>query len=272
MTAAIDWAEVEGIATAAEAGGGTVGVSLIAPNGERYRHNGERRFRAASTVKIPIMGELYRQIAQGTHALDEPYVLRQADITPGSGVLLHLHTGLQLTINDLLYLMISISDNTATNILIDLVGMDRVNATMRDLGMRQSTLGRKMKGSPAEPGDPENWATPDEYAQLIQRILVGDVVSRQACEEMRAMLEKQQNTRRIARYLPEEPGISWGSKTGSIKGVTNDVGFITTERGTLILSIFCEDLADQHVGEQVIGNISRAAMTATGIVTPLTTS
>jgi hypothetical protein len=56
-----------------------------------------------------------------------------------------------------------------------------------------------------------------------------------------------------------------------VTGVTNDVGFITTERGTLLLSIFCEGLPDQHVGEQVIGDISRAAMTATGIVAPLPT-
>lgn len=272
MSTGIDWTEVERIVTAAEAGGGTVGVCLIGPNGETYHHNGERKFRAASTVKIPIMIELYRQIEQGQHTLDEPYVLIDADRTPGSGVILHLHTGLQLTVNDLLYLMISISDNSATNILIDLVGMDRVNAVMRELGMPQSTLGRKMQGKPAEGSQAENWATPDEYAHIVQALLAGDVISRQASTEMREMLEKQQNTRRISRYLPEGPGISWGSKTGSIKGVTNDAGFITSERGTLILSIFCEDLADQHVGEKVIGDISRAAMTATGIVTPLTTS
>ena len=120
-------------------------------NGEPFTHHGvDRRFRAASTVKIPIMIELYRQIDQGQPALADPYVLRPEDHAVGSGVLLHLHDGLALTLNDLIYLMISISDNTATNILIDLAGMDRVNATMQDLDMANSTLGRTMKGRPAQ--------------------------------------------------------------------------------------------------------------------------
>ncbi len=83
---------------------------------------------------------------------------------------------------------------------------------------------------------------------------------------MSATLEKQQNPRRIARYLPEREDLRWGSKTGSVKGVVNDVGFVTSERGTVILSVFCENLPDQHTGEQVIGEISRAALAAAGIL------
>jgi beta-lactamase class A len=86
------------------------------------------------------------------------------------------------------------------------------------------------------------------------------------------MLEKQQCTRRISRYLPEDESIRWGSKTGSIAGVTNDVGFVASDRGTVIVSVFCEDLADQHVGEQVIGDVARAALRATSIVEPTSSS
>ena len=86
---------------------------------------------------------------------------------------------------------------------------------------------------------------------------------------MRTMLEKQQNTRRISRYLPTGAGITWGSKTGSITGVANDVGFISTPRGTILLSIFTEDLPDPHSAERAIGLIGRAAMLDTKIVEPL---
>ncbi len=95
------------------------------------------------------MVEIYRQIDCGECSLDDPYILRDDDKAVGSGVMLHLQDGATLTLNDLIYLMISISDNTATNLLIDMAWMDNVNETMRALGMANSLLGRKMKGRPA---------------------------------------------------------------------------------------------------------------------------
>ncbi|MBA2520792.1 MAG: serine hydrolase, partial [Chloroflexia bacterium] len=259
MVPATDWTELETIARAAEASGGSVGFAIVAPDGKTFARNGDRRYGAASTVKVALMVELYRQIDRGERALDDHYRLRDDDRAAGSGVLLHVHEGIELTLGDLIYLMISISDNTATNVLIDLAGMERVNATMRSLGMVGSTLGRKMKGRPAEADEAENWATPNDYATIVRAILDGAAATAESCARMVDMLEKQQNKRRIARYLPEADGTRWGTKTGSVLGVTNDVGFVITGKVTLIVSVFCENLPDQHVGEQVIGEISRAA-------------
>ncbi|MDQ3692826.1 MAG: class A beta-lactamase-related serine hydrolase [Chloroflexota bacterium] len=272
MVSVTDWTELESTARAAEASGGSVGFAIVAPDGETLARNGDRRYGAASTVKIPLMVELYRQLDRGERALDDQYRLRHDDLAAGSGVLLHLHEGIELTLGDLVYLMISISDNTATNVLIDLAGMERVNATMRSLGMVDSTLGRKMKGRPAEADEEENWATPNDYATVVGAILDGAAATAESCARMVDMLEKQQNKRRIARYLPEAEGIRWGTKTGSVLGVTNDVGFVISGKGRLIVSVFCENLPDQHAGEQVIGEISRAAMKTTGIAAPLYTS
>jgi beta-lactamase class A len=258
------WADVDRLIHTAEESGGTVGVSLVASTGARFAHGGDRRFRAASTVKIPIMVEFFRQVERGEQSQTQRHSLRDEDRTPGSGVLLHLHAGVELTVEDLLYLMISISDNTATNLLIERVGMDNVQRTMRELGMGQSTLGRLMKGRRAQADEQENWATPDDYATLLAAILNRQAAQPSSCDAMLAMLEKQQCTNRIARYLP--PGTRWGSKTGQIDGVTNDVGFVVSDRGFLIISVFGEDLPDQHVGEQFIGDITRAALTATGLV------
>jgi len=272
MGETVNWGGLTALIAPAEQQGGTVGVTVVPPLGEPFAHRGDRPFRAASPVKIPIMIELYRQIDAGVRGLDDRYRLRTADRTAGSGVLRELHEGTELTLRDLIYLMISISDNTATNVLIDLAGMDNVNATMRSLGMTRSTLGRKMKGRPAQGDEQENWATPNDYARVIAAILAHEAASPDACERMVAMLETQSCKRRIARYLPDGEGIRWGSKTGQITGVTNDVGFVMTERGTLIVSVFCEALPDPHVGEQLIGEIARAAMRATGTVEPLYTS
>lgn len=269
MTEQPAWQELTAAIQEAEGDGGIVGVAVRDQRGATFAHNGTRPFRAASTVKVPLMVELLRQIEEGVFALDDLHTLVSADKTPGSGILLELHDDLPLTYRDLIYLMISISDNTATNILIDRAGMDDVNTTMRELGMADSTLGRKMRGRPAQDGEAENWATPDDYLTVLKVILDGGKVSAASGAFMRTMLEKQQNTRRISRYLPTGAGITWGSKTGSITGVANDVGFISTPRGTILLSIFTEDLPDPHVAERAIGLIGRAAMLDTKIVEPL---
>lgn len=271
MAQKTNWTLVEEVVAEASEQG-TVGVSIIGPDGATWSHHGDRKFGAASTVKIPIMVEIFRQIDAGKRALDDRYTLVDEDRTPGSGVMLHLHSGMEFTTNDLIYLMISISDNMATNLLIRMAGMENVNRTMANLGMVNSILGREMKGRPATADEQENLATPNDYAQAIRAILDGEAASRASCDAMTAMLEKQQNGRRIARYLPPAASIRWGSKTGSISGVTNDAGFILAPNGRLIVSVYCENFPDQHVGEQVIGDVSRAAMAVTGVVGPLYTS
>jgi beta-lactamase class A len=265
----VDWSAIEQIIANAEKRGGIVGATIIAPNADSFEYNGDRRFKAASTVKIPIMIEIFRQIEAGKRSLDDRYTLHDNAKAPGSGILLHLHDGIELTVYDLLYLMISISDNTATNILIDMAGMDAVNNVMRELGMTNSTLGRKMLNRAAQGEEHENWATSNDYATVVQAVLDDRAASPDSCKQMIALLEKQQNRRRISRHLPEDEKIRWGTKTGSIKGVTNDAGFIMANGQTLIVSVYCEGFPDQHIGEEIIGDISRAAMRATGIVEPL---
>ena len=140
---------------------------------------------------------------------------------------------------------------------------------MRSLGMTGSTLAGRCEAAPPSPAEEENWATPDDYARVIRLLLDGHAAGPAGTAAMITMLERQQNGRRIGRYVPEAPGVRWGSKTGGLKGVTNDVGFVTGPGGRLILAVFCEGMADLHVGEQCIGDIARAAMRATGVVAPL---
>ena len=262
MAAKVNWNGVEAAIRSAEAAGTRVGVAAIAPSGERFGHNAGQRFAAASTIKICIMIELFRQIDAGRHVLADHWPMHAADRANGSGVMRHLHAGIEFTLNDLCYLMMSISDNTATNMLIDIVGgMEPVNATMRELGMTQSVLGRKMGQFNLGPAH-ENYAVPDEFADVIGAILGNRAASAGSCAAMVAMLEKQQNDRRIARHLPKQDGPRWGTKTGSMSGVTNDVGFIMTAGGPLIVSVYTADQPDRNLAEAQIGDIARAALEA----------
>lgn len=251
---------------------GTVGVSVVGPTGESWSHNGDRLFLAASTVKIPIMVEVYRQIDAGRLSLDDKHQITERDHTPGSGVLRHMRPGVEITVYDLVYLMMAISDNVATNVLIEKVGMDAVNATMRDLGMTRSNLSRVMRGRPAEPDEQENHATPNDYVRAVGAILDGKAASAESCEAMTAMLETQQNRRRLARHLPVSNKIRWGSKTGTNPGVANDAGFVLAPNGRLLIAVYTENFPDTHTAEEVIGDIARAAYADSGVVGPLYTS
>ena len=252
--------DVSDVIALAEAQGAIIGVSAILPTGERFSHNGDRRFVAASTVKIAIMIELFRQIDAGQLSLEMRHTLRPADKATGSGIVANLHDGIELTLGDLAYLMMSISDNSSTNMLIDYVGQARVNATMQDLDMAGSTLGRRMRGKQAEAREQENWAVPADYTRAIAALLDGSAASAASCAKMLDLLEAQQNDRRIARHLPRTGRPRWGSKTGSLPGVTNDVGYVVTERGTAIMAIFCENQSNPHDGERIVGEIAGALL------------
>ena len=263
-----DWTALAAAIAAAESPGCTLGVAIIAPamakNGAtRFAHNAGRRFVAASTVKIAIMVELFRRIDEGQDSLDHIHILRADEKATGGGVVKELHAGLSFTVGDLCYLMMAISDNSTTNILIDRLGMANINATMQRLGMAQSLLGRPMRGRPPLDGESENWSVPREYADLIAALFANTAASPAACAAMIGQLEKQTNDRRIARHLPRLDRPRWGSKTGSLPGVTNDVGFIMTPNGPLILAIYVE-IEDPNAGEAIIGDIARAALAAAG--------
>ena len=262
---AAGWDAVEALIAEAEATGGVVGVAIYGADGEVFAHHGDRRFRAASTIKVPILIEAWRQIDSGELSLDETLHLRDEDRVGGSGVLGNMHTGTELTFGDLLYLMIAVSDNTATNLVIDRVGMDPVNATMASLGMTNSVLGRRILGHLPAPGDPENWATPRDFGVAMQAIVADEAASPESCARMRETLAQQGEIRRINRFIPDGTDLRWGTKPGDLPGAVNDVGYVSSDRGTICVAAFCENLPDLDTAERTIGLIAREAMVLTGI-------
>lgn len=252
---------LEQIIADAEAAGATVGLSVRRPDGTAFDHNADQAFPSASTVKIAIMIGLFRRVDAGQDTLDTRRTFTDADRTTGSGVMTHMDAGMALTLRDINYLMMSISDNAATNILIDHVGMQEVNAVMRSLGMPRSVLGRPMRGRLALPGETENIAYPGEYATMVQALLDNRAASAESCAAMLGMMEKQQNDRRIARHLPRgEARPRWGSKTGTNPGVVNDVGYIFTQAGPVVIAAFLRGVTDPLEGERIIGDLARAAI------------
>jgi beta-lactamase class A len=256
-----NWDRVEKTATR-WSGQGELGASVASLDGRTWSRQGDRRFVAASTIKVPVMIDLYRQVDAGTVNLDERIAIGPERV-PGSGVLQHLRPELELTIEELCTLMIAISDNVATNLIVDRLGLDSINRVIAELGMSQSHMGRRMLGRKATSADGENWVTPADLNRAILAILSGTAASAASCEQMKLMLSRQDSARRVTRHAPE--GSRWGSKPGGLPGVVNDAGFIETDRGAVAISVCCEDFAEDHEAELAIADIALAAMEDLGL-------
>lgn len=231
----------------------------------RWDHRADLPRAAASTIKLAVLAALCRAVDAGRLRLAETRALVAGDKVGGSGVLSALHDGLRLTLDDLAYLMIAISDNTASNLLIDAVGHDAVNATIRDLGLRRTVLGRKFRGRPAAPGERENVTTANDLTALLAAILAGPPAGAAGFrpagaasrDRMLALLRAQQHRERLARLLP--PEIAYAGKTGSLPGTVLDAGILFTPSGPLIVAAIATELPHHFAADETMGRLALLA-------------
>jgi beta-lactamase class A len=223
-------------------------LSVAAVNlstGEEVLLAPDREFPTASVFKIPILIEVFRQAEEGTLALDERVTLTASDVVRGSGVLRDLDLGLRPSIRDLSVLMIAVSDNTATNMLIRrLGGVEPINTTLRSLGMQVTTV--HMPVDFERIGDDNRRlavASARELMRLCQLLGQGKLISAAASSTMREILGRQHYLNQVPRYFsynpygPElgMPQALWiGCKTGALTGMRADAGLIGLPDGTQI--------------------------------------
>jgi beta-lactamase class A len=234
--------------------------------GETIAVNADQRFPTASVIKVAVMVEVFHQIAEGKIGKDQLLTLDEGVKVEGSGVLSALRAGSTWSVGDLLYLMIAISDNTATNLLVDLVGTKNVDDRMVAYGFPQIRLYRATfrQGKPEVfPEEEKEFglgsSTPRQMAGLLEAIARGQVVSEKASEEMMALLRRQQDVNMIPRRLPEREDVVIGCKSGTtseprpdakgVKGtVRNDVGVVKTKHGRYVIAIFTRRGQDTRDG------------------------
>jgi beta-lactamase class A len=224
-------------------------------SGEEVMIDADTPVPLASVVKIPVLVEAFRQMGEGRFTLEDRWPLEPDHKALGSGILTQFDDGLQPTVKDLLTLMIIISDNTATDILIQRLGVDSIDATMHRLGLSQTHVARMLSEifedmlPSADPnqdryalarweaehgvrrdgfsyslGADNNVSTPREMTRLVEMIFNGEILDREACDAMLAILLKQQLNDRLPRFLPS--GTPIAHKTGTFSGVRNDSGII----------------------------------------------
>jgi beta-lactamase class A len=210
----------------------------------------------ASSIKIAVLAELYRQHQSGKLKLDDLYTVNAADLVPDSAIMGGLTPGVtRITHRDLATMMVAVSDNSATNVLIDHVGMENVNAFLQGLGLHQTRLRRKMMDLKAASEGRENIATPREMMTLLDALFHNKVLDRPLTDDFFKVLATHKDSW-IPRYLPEDLKIA--NKPGSLEGVRNDSGVIFASRRPYILCVMTTYLRNERDGEEAIAQISRA--------------
>ena len=240
---------------------GVMGVAAIdLGTGETVAVNADTRFPTASGIKTAVMVEAFHQFAEGRLKKDRLLPLAESEKVGGSGVLHSLTAGLQLPVADLMYLMIALSDNTATNMLVDTLGTKRVVDRMAAYGLPSTRLYRAtFRGGRAEvfPEEEREYglgsSTPREMARLMETIARGRAVSAEASKEMLDLLGKQQDRDMIPRRLPGDA--AWAGKSGTdeekladaggFKGaIRTDAGIVTTPSGRYVIAIMARRVKD----------------------------
>ncbi|MSQ37553.1 MAG: serine hydrolase [Chloroflexi bacterium] len=207
-------------------------------------------FPAASVIKVPLVAALHAEAAAGRIALDEPVAV--GDRVQGTGVLHDLRDVQRVTLRDLAALALTVSDNTAANLLIDRVGTDTVNAWLDAWGCGRTRLRRRMYDFAAAERGLENVMTPRDAALLLRRLWAGDCGGRTASDEVVAALLRCQDASMLGRFLPD--GLPLAHKTGLLSRSRNDVGIFPAERGgSVIVAAFVRDTSDLGRASDWIG-------------------
>jgi beta-lactamase class A len=253
-------------------------VSIYAKNLETratYALAADEPVRTASTIKFPIMIECFAEAAEGKLDLAELIKLPEEEKVSGSGILQDLTTGREYPLRDLIMLMITLSDNTATNLILNRIGGNAVNARMAKLGLDQTRSmrkilgdGNKLKPFPSgisdEGAKPENkkWgigrSSPREMVVLLEKLYRGELVNKSASAEMLEILKKQRDHSSIARDVKD---VVIANKSGALDALRSDAGIVFSKQGPIAMAITVDgmpasDWSPDNPGELLISALS----------------
>lgn len=213
-------------------------------------------FPQASSIKIAVLAEFYRQAQEGKLKLTDLYTVQKSDLVFDSDIMNGLTPGVtQITLRDLATMMVAVSDNSATNVLINRVGMENVNALLDSLGLARTRLRRKMMDLKAASEGRENIGTPREMMTLLDALYRGKVLNKELTDDFFTMLSTHKESW-IPRDLPS--GIKIANKPGELEAVRNDSGVIFVENRPYILCVMTTYLHNEREGEQAIADVSGA--------------
>ena len=237
--------------------------------GEEFSLNADEVMPTASLIKLPVMVEVYCQAAEGKVKLDTTLTLTKDDKVPGSGILTsHFSDGATFPLKDAVRLMIVFSDNTATNMVLDQIGIASTNGQMEKFGLKETRINAKVFKGGTTSVSPERTkkyglgsTTAREMVQLLELLEAGKAAPPEACQEMLKHLQACDDKEKMTRFLPAGTGVA--HKTGSVNAGKTDAGIISTKGGPVALCVLTDGNEDQrwtadNAAQILIGKIARA--------------
>jgi len=256
----------------ADAHHGVVGYSVIdIDNNVRLSRRGDEKFPTASLIKVPILVTVYDLVAKGQLSLDDPITVLKIDQVPGSGVIQYLHNGTILTVRDAAWLMITISDNTATNLLLDRIIIRRVWNKMDSLGLHDTRVHSKsfLRVASIAMDSSVKYGlgvtTPNEMATLFQLLAQGKAVNRASDSAMLDILEHNENGEKLQRYVY---GVRAAHKSGETDQVRTECSLYYL-RNRIVACVLTKENVDQRYSPDTeahltIGRMGEAIVNAWG--------
>ncbi|MGB7848775.1 MAG: serine hydrolase [Candidatus Acidiferrum sp.] len=243
---------------------GTMGVAIMdLTDGRIFQQNPNHVFAQASSIKVAVLAELYRQQQQsesgvtGKVKLSDLYTVDTRDLVDGSAIMGGLTPAVTRVANrDLATFMVAVSDNSATNVLIDRLGMQNVNAMLDSLGLHQTRLQRRMMDVKAAQEGRENISTPSEMMALLAAIYRNKVVNKTLTDDFFKVLGTPKESD-IPRYIPEE--VVCANKPGQLAAVRNDVGVVFVPNRPFVIVVMTAYLKHERDGDDAIARIAGAA-------------
>jgi len=234
---------------------GVMGVAIEdLTTGEHYFLHEDEVFAQASSIKITVLANLYLQAQQGKLKLTDLYTVQSSDLVPDSDIMNGLTPGVtRITLRDLATMMVAVSDNAATNVLIDKLGMQNVNAMLDSLSLAHTRLRRKMMDLEAAKQGRENISTPREMMTLLDTIYHGKLLNKESTEDFFKMLSTNKSSF-IPRELPA--GLKVANKPGELEAVRNDSGIVFVEGRPYVICAMTAFLRNERDGEDAISRVS----------------
>lgn len=248
--------------TLAKAHKGKVAIAVKhLDTGESFFLNADEPLPTASLIKLPVMIEVYQQVAEGTLKLSDPVTLRKEDKVQGSGILTdHFSDGATFPLRDAVRLMIVFSDNTATNLVLDKIGIKATADRMEAWGFPNTKIHAKVFRGSTTSVFPERTkqfglgsTTAREMIGLLEKLHHGKLVSPEACKEMLEHLKKCEDKEKFPRFLPAKTVIA--HKTGSVSDARTDAGIIWTPNGPVALCVLTAANEDKTFRADNAGNL-----------------
>ncbi|MCF7869948.1 MAG: class A beta-lactamase-related serine hydrolase [Candidatus Omnitrophica bacterium] len=220
-----------------------------------FAYNPNKKIAAASLIKLPLLAVSLKAVDQGYVGFGQKVQITSKDITGGSGIFKKIEMPFNLTFKELLSFMIIISDNTATNKVIDILGIDYINKSLLDFGLKDTILKRKMMDFSGRNKGVENYTSSRDIIKILQKIYYKQLINQQFSQFARNLLSRQQYNDRIAYFLPEE--IEVAHKTGLERGVVHDAGIIYGKKKDFIICVLTKDVRNYSKAKEFIANISQ---------------